>query len=78
MESQPFGSQFRCPERLALLTRLKDLIGEVKPLIWASLWMSDLERLRSLVVQAEENPDTILYSFDGIALGSDYITKCGC
>jgi len=53
--------------RLELLKRLSELIGEVEPLIWASLWLSDLE--------AEEAPDTTRFSFDGIAAKHDFIRK---
>jgi hypothetical protein len=72
-----FGSQFECPDRSALLKRLKGLIGDVKPLIWASLWLSDFDCLRKLVTEAEENPDKTRFLLDGIALGHDFIVNCG-
>jgi hypothetical protein len=57
--------------------KLKDLVGDVKPLIWASLWMSDLECLEKLVSDAEENQNTIRFVFNGIAADDDFIIKCG-
>jgi hypothetical protein len=77
MELELIRAQFECPHRLELLKRLSELIGEVEPLIWASLWLSDLECLRKIVSQAEEAADTTHFSFDGIAAKHDFIRKCG-
>ena len=69
-------TNFKDPRRVQLLGTLSDLIGEVLPLIWSCLWMSDIKCLEELVGRALEYPGGIRHQLNGIALGADFIVKC--
>jgi hypothetical protein len=73
---QDFTAQFRDSRRLELMGKLGNLIGDMLPLIWASLWTSDLKCLEDLVLRAQEHPGEIRYALEEIALGSGFISKC--
>jgi hypothetical protein len=71
-------AEFDEPERMKLL---KDLItalesNTVPPTAWVCLWLSDVDRLRELVREAQAYPLSLMNSFENMENSIKLVQKC--
>lgn len=76
------GAEFADPERQSLIGRLNSALATgpsnftVPPDVWAFLWLSDLERLRSLVHSAENDKTFTRPSVSNSPVETEYPPWC--
>jgi len=72
-------TEFRDEERIELLEALKTALGSdtiPSQTAWACLWLSDIDRLRCLVQDAQRNRYYLIASFRDIESNTKIVQKC--
>jgi hypothetical protein len=72
-------AEFHDPERIELLQALETALGVdaiPSPTAWACLWLSDMDRLRDLVRDAQERPLLLVSFFQTVELSGKLVQKC--
>jgi hypothetical protein len=70
-------TEYDDPKRIELLTALKEALNcDVTPTIWASLWLSDIDKLKEWVDGAQKNPLIVQGSLFGYDTGGNIAQRC--
>jgi hypothetical protein len=70
-------TEYRDPDRVKLLTALKEALNcNVSSTIWAFLWLSDIDKLRKLVDDAQKDKFSVHSIFWAIDNGGKIVQKC--
>jgi hypothetical protein len=72
-------AEFHDPERIELLEALETALGIEaipSPTAWACLWLSDIDRLKDLVREAQAYPLSLRSSFRDVERSVKLVQKC--
>ena len=72
-------AEFHDPERIELLEALETALGIEaipSPTVWACLWLSDIDRLKDLVREAQAYPLSLRSSFENVERSVKLVQKC--
>lgn len=72
-------AEFHDLDRIELLQALETALGDdaiPSPTAWACLWLSDMDRLRDLVRDAQERPLFLVSFFRSMELSVKLVQKC--
>jgi hypothetical protein len=61
-------AEFDDPHRKELIEALKDalLAHTIRPTAWACLWLSDIDKLKSIVTAAQISPPVVKIGLEGV------------
>ena len=73
-------AEFHDPERVELLEALRTAldVDAIPPTAWACLWLSDLDRLRERLREAQTYPHSLILAFQGMESSAKIVQKCVC